>query len=59
MLCIRWCSILSEHTSVRVRKSMEKRAKLQLLKQLIMNPVKDHDTDEAQRLLRSERRRDT
>lgn len=30
-----------------------------LLKRLIENPVKEHDTDKAQRLLRSTRRRDT
>ena len=34
-------------------------ARPQLLKLLILNPVEEHDMDEAQRLLRSERRRDT
>lgn len=34
-------------------------AKPWLLRWLIENPVERHDTDRAQRLLRSERRRDT
>ena len=34
-------------------------ARPQLLKLLMMNPVEEHDTVKAQRLLRSERRRDT
>ena len=34
-------------------------SKPQLLKLLLENPVEGHDTDTAQRLLRSERRRDT
>ncbi len=35
------------------------RARPQLLKLLIINPAEEHDMDKAQRLLRSERRRDT
>ena len=35
------------------------RARPQLLKLLIVNPVEGHNMDRAQRLLRSERRRDT
>ncbi|MEB3846527.1 MAG: hypothetical protein GSR74_00970 [Desulfurococcales archaeon] len=35
------------------------RARPQLLKLLIVNPVEGHNMDEAQSLLRSERRRDT
>ena len=34
-------------------------AKPQLLRQLLTNPVEEHDTAKAQQLLRSERRRDT
>ncbi len=35
------------------------RMRPQLLKLLIINPVEEHNMDEAQSLLRSERRRDT
>jgi len=37
----------------------ETRARPWLLRLLVENPVKGHSTDEAQRLLRSERKRDT
>jgi len=39
--------------------ALRTQANPQLLRLLIQNPVKNHDTDNAQRLLRSERRRDT
>lgn len=39
--------------------AIQAQSKPQLLKILIENPVEGYNTDEAQRLLRSERRRDT
>ncbi len=39
--------------------ALRTQANPQLLRLLIQNPVKNHDTGNAQRLLRSERRRDT
>ena len=39
--------------------AIQAQSKPQLLKLLVENPVEGYSTDEAQRLLRSERRRDT
>ena len=39
--------------------ALQAQTKPRLLKLLLQNPVREHDTERAQHLLRSERRRDT